>query len=142
MFGGNVGALSAFLVYAVVVSELKAGVYHLGSARIYLYLHSVSAQQFLPGVQAGGEPFAALSAAVLGLPNAVVLKTSIDVVGRLVVDLNRVELTYGWAIVFGPVGSVVVADVDASVVSIDQVARPFRIDPQGVVVGVHVAFVN
>ncbi len=73
-----------------------------------------------------------------GLPNAVVLQTAIDVIRLLSVGIDRIKLTHRGLICFNPILTTIITNVDPAVVPIHKVLWVFRVDPQGVVVGMYI----
>ena len=71
-------------------------------------------------------------------PSPVVLEPAVDAVRLSIVHLYGVKLSDLRAVAFDPVLSAVPTDVDAAVVAVDEVVGVVRVNPQMVVVDVHV----
>ncbi len=71
------------------------------------------------------------------LPGSVVLQTAIDVIGRLFIRLNVVELRYRQRIEVRPGDPLIEAHVNAAVSAEVQVIGGIGIDPECVVIGVY-----
>ena len=143
VLGREVGGGVRFGIDPVVVAVLKADVGRGVVPRVDLHLHAVAAEEHLVGVLAALAPAGARLVVRRPAPGAVVLQAAVDAVAvRVIVDRYGVELAQGGGVGLLPVLPSVVADVDAAVVAVDEVIRAVGVDPQGVVIGVHVVAVD
>ena len=55
-------------------------------------------------------------------PNTIILQATINVVWFLIIDVYVIELTNSWRIVFSPVFAIVISNVNATIVSVDNVS--------------------
>ena len=54
------------------------------------------------------------------------------------IDIDTVELTDGRLITFDPIGAVIITDVKSAIIPEDKVAFLLRIDPQGMMISMHI----
>ena len=83
----------------------------------------------MPRVFAGGVPSPVFFVVVCAFPHTIVLQAPIHVVRFFVVNVNGVELPNGGGVVLHPMFPIVIGDVDPTIVSVDEVARAFRVYP-------------
>ena len=108
---------------------------------IDLGLHAIPTHDIFPIVVPILLPSQVFSAGVRSLPNAIVLQAPINVIGALLIGINCIKLPDRWLVVFDPVLSAVIADIDPTIIAVDQVFRVVGINPQGMVIDVYVGCV-
>ena len=129
-------------VLAAVIAKLRSGEDHIGVARIHFDLHAVTTSNGSPRVMSTLVPSGGVAVGGGAAPSAVVLKTAIDAVRLSVVDFDGVKLADFRAVALDPVFAAVPADVDAAVVSVDEVVGVSGVNPEVVVVNVDVGRAN
>ncbi len=132
----DVGHRTGGDVNAVDVSALGHRVGHVGVARHGHHVKSIAEADLLPILIANA---IAVPHVGRGFPRTVVLKSAVDIVRHVVVDVDVVKLTHRQVADEGPSLASIAADVDAAVVSIQDEIRIVGVLVPSVVVWVSAA---
>ena len=134
--------LSTSAVLPTVPAKLRAGKHHIGIARIYFHLHAIATTNHLPTVLSVLLPSRRRFVLRGTDPSAIVLKSTVDIVGVRIVHFNRIKLSHCRAVAFYPMRAAIPRYIDASIVAVDEVFWIRRIGPEEVVIDVHIGRSN
>ena len=121
-------------VHASQRALLGHGIGDAGVAGVGQHVKAVAKVELLPFVVADSRANPRVGGPA---PGSVVLHASIDIVGQLVVDANVVELSYGQIFHKAPAITAIPGDVQSAIVAFNDVAGAAWVEPNGVVVRVH-----
>ena len=76
------------------------------------------------------------------IPNAIILQTTIDIIGFSHIGIDIIVLADCWRVTFCPCFAIVIRDINAAIVAIDQMARTIGIDPKRVMIAVNIVSIN
>ena len=119
MFGFDVDALISFTIDSEIIPKLISCVNDVCVIFIDLDLHPIPTHDVRPIVVSILLPSQIFSAGVWSLPNAIVLQPPINVIGALLISIDRIKLSNRGLIIFNPVLSTIIADIDPTIIAVD-----------------------
>ena len=138
MFGLDVGALIGFTIDSEIIPKLIASINNICIVLIHLNLHAIATHNSSPIIVPILMPGYAFTTGVWGFPDSIVLQSTIDVVRGLLVGVNCVELTHSGLVIFNPVLTTIIADIDSAIIAIDQMFGVVGVYPQCMMVDVRI----
>ena len=142
MAWGDVFAATVFGIETEVVAKLEARVNGGVVAWVNRYLHTIAAHDRFVAVVATLLPAGRCLIGVFTHPDTIVLQATINAVGLGHIYGHVVELAQWRMVALDPALAIVIRDIDATVITQDEVPLAIRIDPKRVVVGVHIGCVD
>ena len=136
--GVEAHGLARSAVGALVPTKLVACVHHLVVARVDFNLHAVAPTKALVSIGPRLVPPDRFAVVTRSHPGAVVLQPAVNAVRFRIVHFDGIKLPHGGAVAFDPRISAIPADVDAPVVSVDEVIAVAGVDPNFVMIHVNV----
>ena len=142
VFGLNISTLIGFTIDSEIISKLIACVNNICMILIDLDMHAIPAHDVRPIVVSILLPSHIFSACVRCFPHAVILQAPINMIGTLLIGIYCIKLSDRRLIIFDPVLSAVIADIDPTIVAVDEVFGVTGVNPQGMVIDVYIWCIN
>ena len=73
-------------------------------------------------------------------PNTIILHSAIDIIIFLIINIYRIQLTYSFIVTFNPMRSIIIRNINTTIISVNDMIWIFWIDPSYVMIGMHIFF--
>ena len=142
MFRLDKSTLIGLAIDSEIIPKLISCIDDFSMILIDLDLHAIPAHYVRPIVVSILLPSHVFSARVWSFPNTIVLQAPINMIGGLLIGIDCVKLPNRRLVIFDPVLSSIVADIDPTIIAVDKVFWITGVNPQGMVIDVCIGRIN